>query len=144
MPSTQLADFEDGQWQHEGDLQVLPRADDGKQAWMVLGACFCLEALVWGFPFAFGVFLDFHSTHEPFASQSSGIAAIGTTATGVMVRLKRKTSCETLADYAARRGVVLRQSNSRIYNAAMAALEATHHFCRDGNHCGRASRCVLL
>lgn len=39
-----------------------------------------------GFPLSFGVFQVYYSTHEPFShesSQSSGIAAPGTTATGV-------------------------------------------------------------
>ena len=32
------------------DLQArtLPRADGGKDAWLVLAGCFVLEALVWG------------------------------------------------------------------------------------------------
>lgn len=37
-----------------------------------------------GFPFSFGVFQVYYSHHEPFASEPSGIAAIGTTATGIM------------------------------------------------------------
>jgi hypothetical protein len=37
-----------------------------------------------GFPFSFGVFQAYYSSHEPFASEKSGIAAIGTTATGIM------------------------------------------------------------
>jgi hypothetical protein len=28
--------------------RVLPRADGGKDAWLVLAGCFVLEALVWG------------------------------------------------------------------------------------------------
>ncbi|KAH8883101.1 MFS monocarboxylate transporter [Thozetella sp. PMI_491] len=62
----------------------LPRADGGKDAWLVLTACFILEALVWGFPFAFGVFQAHYSTHELFSHDLASIAAIGTTASGVM------------------------------------------------------------
>ncbi|KAF4635406.1 hypothetical protein G7Y89_g2692 [Cudoniella acicularis] len=62
----------------------LPQADGGKDAWLFLAACFVIEALVWGFPFSFGVFQEYYSTHEPFASNPSGIAVIGTTATGIM------------------------------------------------------------
>ena len=62
----------------------LPPADGGKDAWLFLAAAFLLEALVWGFPFSFGVFETYYSSYEPFASDSSGIAAIGTTATGMM------------------------------------------------------------
>lgn len=31
------------------EARVLPRADGGKDAWLVLAGCFVLEALVWGF-----------------------------------------------------------------------------------------------
>lgn len=31
---------------HDG--QALPQVDGGKDAWLVLGGCFVLEALVWG------------------------------------------------------------------------------------------------
>lgn len=35
------------------DLQTrpLPRADGGKEAWLVLSGCFVLEVLVWGYAF---------------------------------------------------------------------------------------------
>ena len=62
----------------------LPPADSGWRAWSFLAACFWVEALVWGFPFSFGIFQEYYSTHEPFASRPSGIAAIGTTAMGLM------------------------------------------------------------
>ncbi|KAI4861419.1 MFS general substrate transporter [Hypoxylon rubiginosum] len=61
----------------------LPPVDGGKDAWLFLAACFAIEALVWGFPFAFGVFQDYYSTHEPFAD-SPNIAVVGTCAMGVM------------------------------------------------------------
>ena len=62
----------------------LPPADRGKDAWLFLAAAFILEALVWGFPFSFGVFETYYSSHEPFSNDASGISAIGTTATGMM------------------------------------------------------------
>ena len=37
-----------------------------------------------GFPFSYGVFQVYYSQHEPFASDGTGVAAIGTTQTGVM------------------------------------------------------------
>ena len=43
-----------------------------------------IEALVWGFCFSFGLFQEYYSSHEPFASEPSGIAIIGTSATGIM------------------------------------------------------------
>ncbi|KAL1963328.1 hypothetical protein VTN77DRAFT_8449 [Rasamsonia byssochlamydoides] len=60
----------------------LPPVDGGKDAWLFLGACFIIEALVWGFTFAFGIFQDYYSTHEPFKG-SGNIAVIGTCAMGV-------------------------------------------------------------
>ena len=41
--------------QHEGEQEqlVLPKADGGRQAWLVLTACFFIEALIWGKSIAF-------------------------------------------------------------------------------------------
>ncbi|TKX18490.1 MFS transporter-like protein 174 [Elsinoe australis] len=68
----------------DGPHFSLPSADGGKDAWLVLFACFILEALVWGFPFAYGVFNEHYSNLPEFAGQTSAIAAIGTTQTGIM------------------------------------------------------------
>lgn len=48
--SYELGDFETGQqWSEQNhEVQSLPRADGGKDAWSLLAACFLLEALVWG------------------------------------------------------------------------------------------------
>jgi len=62
----------------------LPQADGGKDAWLFLAACFTVEALVWGFPFSFGVFQEYYTTHEPFSAEPSEIPLIGTTAMGIM------------------------------------------------------------
>ncbi|KAI9726109.1 MAG: hypothetical protein M1834_009425 [Cirrosporium novae-zelandiae] len=61
----------------------LPLADGGKDAWMFLAGCFLVEALVWGFPFSFGVFQDYYATTKPFAG-CNNIAVIGTVAVGIM------------------------------------------------------------
>ncbi|KAF2006141.1 putative MFS monocarboxylate transporter [Amniculicola lignicola CBS 123094] len=61
----------------------LPPVDTGKDAWMFLAAAFVIETLVWGFPFAFGIFQSYYSTHAPFAG-SSNVAIIGTCAMGIM------------------------------------------------------------
>ncbi|RHZ61288.1 hypothetical protein CDV55_104257 [Aspergillus turcosus] len=66
---------------HEQDQQ-LPPMDGGKDAWLFLAACFMIEALIWGFSFAFGIFQDYYSAHEPFQG-SSNIAIIGTCSMGV-------------------------------------------------------------
>ncbi|KAI4244307.1 MAG: hypothetical protein L6R40_003033 [Gallowayella cf. fulva] len=63
---------------------TLPQADRGKDAWLFLAGCFMVEALIWGFPFSFGVFQEYYSTHEPFSLKPSGIAIIGTSSTGIM------------------------------------------------------------
>ena len=61
----------------------LPPVDRGKDAYLFLAAAFVVEGLVWGFPFSFGVFQDYYSTHPPFAG-SHNIAVIGTCAMGIM------------------------------------------------------------
>ncbi|KAJ5328871.1 hypothetical protein N7452_009261 [Penicillium brevicompactum] len=60
----------------------LPPVDGGFHAWMFLGACVMLEALIWGFAFTFGVFQKYYHAHESF-QESSMIAVIGTCATGI-------------------------------------------------------------
>ncbi|KAF2734855.1 putative MFS monocarboxylate transporter [Polyplosphaeria fusca] len=61
----------------------LPPVDSGKDAWLFLSAAFLVEVLVWGFPFAYGIFQEHYSTHAPFAG-SRNIAVIGTCAMGLM------------------------------------------------------------
>ncbi|MCJ1478846.1 hypothetical protein MMC13_007530 [Lambiella insularis] len=70
----------EGQSHHENNL---PKPDGGKAAWLFLTGCCTIEALVWGFPFAFGIFQDFYSNNAPFAG-SANIPAIGTTSMGIM------------------------------------------------------------
>ena len=61
----------------------LPPVDRGRQAYSFLAASFVLEGLVWGLPFSFGVFQVYYNSHEPFSSNGTGVAAIGSTATGI-------------------------------------------------------------
>ena len=92
MPTTaseeqhELADFQHGLIDLESNVQAasLPRVDGGKDAWLALAGCFILEGLVWGFPFAFGVFQRYLRAHAPFSKDPAGIAAISTTASGIM------------------------------------------------------------
>lgn len=53
---------EDTQGRHE--FAVLPPVDRGKDAWLFLGACFVIEALVWGIlhPFLLFPHVSFPST----------------------------------------------------------------------------------
>ncbi|KAL8802106.1 MAG: hypothetical protein Q9182_004050 [Xanthomendoza sp. 2 TL-2023] len=67
---------------------AVPPADHGSAAWIFLAGCFIAEALVWGLPFSYGVFQQYYSTHEPFASQPRNIAAVGTITTGFMYLLQ--------------------------------------------------------
>ncbi|OBT62678.1 hypothetical protein VE03_07523 [Pseudogymnoascus sp. 23342-1-I1] len=82
IPSDAEAELEspDSPTPHEFSL---PPVDRGKDAWLFLAASFVIEALVWGFPFTYGVFQDYYTTHEPFAG-SRNIAVIGTCAMGIM------------------------------------------------------------
>ncbi|KAL1872127.1 hypothetical protein Daus18300_004497 [Diaporthe australafricana] len=73
--------FESGQAPHHEFS--LPPVDTGKDAWLFLAACFVIEALVWGFPFSFGIFQKYYSSHEPFMG-SGNIAIIGTCTSGIM------------------------------------------------------------
>ncbi|KAM0507764.1 hypothetical protein ACHAPB_002458 [Verticillium nonalfalfae] len=65
------------------EFASLPPADGGKHAYLFLAACFLVEALIWRFPFSFGVFRSYYATHAPFAG-APNIAVIGTCAMGIM------------------------------------------------------------
>lgn len=76
-----IQDAQDGAPEDGGSS--LPPVDTGKDAWLFLAGCFVTEIFVWGFPFSYGIFQSYYSTHEPFAGDSR-IATIGTTCTGLM------------------------------------------------------------
>ncbi|APA08673.1 hypothetical protein sscle_04g034430 [Sclerotinia sclerotiorum 1980 UF-70] len=76
--------IEEGTAGLENTESNIPRADGGRDAWLFLAACFVFEALIWGFPFAFGVFQTYYSTHPPFDKHANAIAITGTCATGIM------------------------------------------------------------
>jgi len=62
---------------------ALPPTDQGYHAWVALAGGFFSNFLIWGFALSFGILQEYYASNEPFASQG-GIAAIGTTSTGVM------------------------------------------------------------
>ncbi|OAG07286.1 MFS monocarboxylate transporter [Paraphaeosphaeria sporulosa] len=64
--------------------QNLPRVDGGKDAYLVLASVFVQGALIWGFVYGFGVFQEYYSRQPQFAGNVSGLAAIGTTGSGIM------------------------------------------------------------
>ncbi|KAF1991855.1 MFS general substrate transporter [Aulographum hederae CBS 113979] len=80
-PTTETLDHVENQ----GNEQTLPQADEGKAAWLVLAGCSLIQAPVWGFSLAFGVFQEYYTAH---GSQLNGditdIPMIGTTATGIL------------------------------------------------------------
>ncbi|KUJ12299.1 MFS general substrate transporter [Mollisia scopiformis] len=86
VDSTEPQDVETSNDSTNNVAMTIPPADGGKGAWLFLAGCFVFEALVWGksFPFSFGVFQSYYTTHPPFSLSPNGIAAIGTCSSGVM------------------------------------------------------------
>ncbi|KAF7891267.1 uncharacterized protein EAF02_001592 [Botrytis sinoallii] len=84
LSNASTRDLEEGINDPDNTDGNVPRADGGKDAWLFLAAHFLFEALIWGFPFAFGVFQTYYSTHPPFDKHANDIAITGTCATGIM------------------------------------------------------------
>ncbi|KAJ6504693.1 major facilitator superfamily domain-containing protein [Mycena vitilis] len=66
---------------------TLHSADGGRRAWSFLAAAFVVEAIVWGFPNAYGVFLDSYLRDQRFSSQKSAtslLPLIGTLSSGII------------------------------------------------------------
>ncbi|KAF5525929.1 Fujikurins efflux protein [Colletotrichum aenigma] len=69
----------------EIEQSPLPPADRGKQAWLVLAGCSLIQLPVWGYSLAYGVFQEYYGSHpNSFEGDTSSIAVIGTTMTGIM------------------------------------------------------------
>ncbi|KAJ7125762.1 major facilitator superfamily domain-containing protein [Mycena crocata] len=65
---------------------TLPPVDSGFGAWSFLAAAFVVEAMVWGFPDAYGVFLDSYLKNPRYASQKNAttlLPLIGTLSSGI-------------------------------------------------------------
>ncbi|KAK7038278.1 MFS general substrate transporter [Favolaschia claudopus] len=65
----------------------LPPVDGGFGAWSFLAAAFFVEAIVWGFPDAYGVFLNSYLQDPRYASQKSAtslLPLIGTVSSGII------------------------------------------------------------
>ncbi|KAK0232825.1 MFS general substrate transporter [Armillaria fumosa] len=59
--------------------------DRGFHAWAFLVSAWLLEFLVWSYPFSYGVFLNYYTSHEPFQNTpSSLLALVGSLSTGLM------------------------------------------------------------
>ncbi|KAL1683007.1 major facilitator superfamily domain-containing protein [Schizophyllum commune] len=80
------ADLDSDNADREQDAN-LPPADRGIQAWCFLLAAFVVEAIVWSFPFTYGVFLESYLSDPTYATQSHATALlplIGTISSGIM------------------------------------------------------------
>lgn len=64
------------------DNQILPPIDGGAGAWTFLLGIWLIEAMLWGFPLAFGIFQSHYSQHNLFKDDSS-IPAIAALAIGI-------------------------------------------------------------
>lgn len=67
----------------ESLVQTLAPADGGAAAWKFLFSAFVVEALLWGFPLAYGVFQEYYSTHPTFEGNTDVVAVVGTLATSI-------------------------------------------------------------
>ncbi|KAJ7256829.1 major facilitator superfamily domain-containing protein [Mycena haematopus] len=66
---------------------ALPPVDRGLGAWSFLAAAFVVEAIVWGFPNAYGVFLDAYLQDPRYASRKNAaslLPLIGTLSSGII------------------------------------------------------------
>lgn len=66
----------------EASSSDLPPVDGGRGAWTFLLGCWLVEAMIWGFPLAFGIFQSTYAANELF-KESNSVPTIGTLATGV-------------------------------------------------------------
>ncbi|KAI2465935.1 MFS monocarboxylate transporter [Annulohypoxylon bovei var. microspora] len=74
-----------GEDQQRNPAHAYPEPDRGKHAWLFLWVgCFLMIALTWGFPFSYGVFQSYYSSHPPFSAHPEGLPAVGTTALGTL------------------------------------------------------------
>ncbi|KIY65753.1 MFS general substrate transporter [Cylindrobasidium torrendii FP15055 ss-10] len=65
----------------------LAPVDGGRAAWSFLVAAFFVEAIVWGFPSAFGIFLDYYLNDPKYSSQPGAatlLPIIGPASSGVI------------------------------------------------------------
>ncbi|KAL1719596.1 major facilitator superfamily domain-containing protein [Schizophyllum commune] len=85
--SSGQSSFVDLDIEHDGHESALPPADKGLQAWFFLLAAFVVEAILWSFPFAYGVFLESYLSDPTYTSQKNAtslLPLIGTVSSGIM------------------------------------------------------------
>ncbi|KAH8899340.1 MFS general substrate transporter [Thozetella sp. PMI_491] len=75
---------------------AIPPPDHGKGAYMVLAGCALVQAPIWGYSLAFGIFQEFYTKQGPAIglddASEGAVASIGTTQTGLMYLLMPLTS----------------------------------------------------
>ncbi|KAK3674422.1 hypothetical protein LTR78_005891 [Recurvomyces mirabilis] len=76
--------------------ESLPPIDRGKGAYSFLLGCWLIEAMIWAFPLAFGVFQSHYTNHFLFKSSSHLIPTVGTLATGLSYLLMPLTNAIAL------------------------------------------------
>ncbi|KAJ8080227.1 hypothetical protein PM082_017057 [Marasmius tenuissimus] len=89
IPETFLVESEDEAYENDRRANEfsLPPLDRGIKAWTFLTAAFFVEAIVWGFPNSFGVFLDEYLTDPKYSTQSNAsslLPLIGPLSSGIM------------------------------------------------------------
>ncbi|KIK61871.1 hypothetical protein GYMLUDRAFT_558062 [Collybiopsis luxurians FD-317 M1] len=68
-------------------ISSLPPVDGGFHAWAYLVSAWCIELLVWSFPFSYGIFLNFYTTSPTSSflhSSSSTLALVGSLSSGLL------------------------------------------------------------
>ncbi|KAH8824896.1 major facilitator superfamily domain-containing protein [Flagelloscypha sp. PMI_526] len=74
--------------QHSNDFaNQLPPVDDGRRAWAYLIAACVIEAIVWGFPFVYGVFLEAYLRDPVYLVQPNArtlLPLVGPLSSGLM------------------------------------------------------------
>ncbi|PQE31439.1 hypothetical protein CJF32_00008061 [Rutstroemia sp. NJR-2017a WRK4] len=68
----------------EIESRALAPTDYGKQAYLVLAGCTVIQAPVWGYSTAFGVFQEYYQTHNTLKGSHASVATVGTTLNGVI------------------------------------------------------------
>ncbi|KAJ8080184.1 hypothetical protein PM082_017014 [Marasmius tenuissimus] len=89
VPETFLVGTEDDAYGNDrrANESSLPPVDRGTKAWTFLTAAFFIEAIVWGFPNSFGVYLDAYLTDPKYSAQSNApslLPLIGPLSSGIM------------------------------------------------------------
>ncbi|KAA8650628.1 hypothetical protein EYZ11_002742 [Aspergillus tanneri] len=86
-PSTSTVSSHDQLDTPELEQTLLPPADQGRAAWLMLISCCIIQLPVWGFSLVFGIFQEYFSSHHNLQGNNGDLAVVGTTSTGVLYLL---------------------------------------------------------